>query len=109
MKKRDYLQFSLHHFPPLLVFLSELSAFSDGAKAPIEFPTAPAVAVERALKAAGLSVKDIDLWEINEAFAVVVLANAQIMGVDVSKINVNGGAVSLGHPIGYVLSRKRDP
>lgn len=54
----------------------------------------------QALEAAGLKKEDISMWEINEAFSVVVLANIKMLDIDPSKVNVNGGAVSLGHPIG---------
>lgn len=67
------------------------------------FTTAPAMAVPVALKNAGVSASDIDFHEINEAFSVVALANMQLMGLDHSRVNVNGGAVALGHPIGYVF------
>ncbi len=80
--------------------LVEIVAQSSAAKAPIEFPTAPADAIIKILKKAGLKKEDIDLFEINEAFAVVSLAVNKIVGLDPSKINVNGGAVALGHPIG---------
>lgn len=56
----------------------------------------------KALEAAGISAKDIAQWEINEAFAVVVLANVDLLKIDMEKVNPYGGAVSLGHPIGYV-------
>ena len=81
---------------PLAVITAQASA----AKAPAWFTTAPADAIEKCLKKAGLKIDDIDLFEINEAFAVVSLAVNQILGLDVQKVNVNGGAVSLGHPIG---------
>jgi len=58
------------------------------------------VAVPKALKKAGLEIKDVDFAELNEAFAVVGLANTKMMGLDPSKVNVHGGAVSLGHPLG---------
>lgn len=80
--------------------LVEIVAQSSAAKAPIEFPTAPADAIIKILKKADLKKEDIDLFEINEAFAVVSLAVNKIVGLDPSKINVNGGAVALGHPIG---------
>lgn len=67
---------------------------------PILMLTAPAPAARRALARAGMTVRDVDLWEINEAFAVVSLANERILGLDASTINVHGGAVALGHPIG---------
>jgi acetyl-CoA C-acetyltransferase len=67
---------------------------------PLIMLTAPAPASERALKKAGMLVRDIDLWEINEAFAVVPLQTARALGVDPDRINVNGGAIALGHPLG---------
>ena len=78
----------------------KLVAQASAAQAPEWFTTAPAKAIEKALKKAGLTAKDIDLFEINEAFAVVSLANNQLLGLDASKVNVRGGAVALGHPIG---------
>merc|ERR1712130_82914 len=80
--------------------LAKILGYGDAARAPIEFTVAPADAVPVALKQAGISVSDVDYWEINEAFSVVVLANMERMGLDHSKVNVNGGAVALGHPIG---------
>lgn len=60
------------------------------------------------LKQCGIKAEDVDLWEINEAFSVVVLANMKILNLDHSKVNIHGGAVSLGHPIGYVSSASVD-
>ncbi len=80
--------------------LVEIVAQSSAAKAPIQFTTAPADAINKVLKKAHLKISDIDLFEINEAFAVVSLANNKLLGLDNSKVNVNGGAVALGHPIG---------
>ena len=80
--------------------LVEIIAQSSAAKAPIEFTTAPADAIAKVLKKANMNKDDIDLYEINEAFAVVSLAVNKILGLDASKVNVNGGAVALGHPIG---------
>ena len=80
--------------------LVEIVAQSSAAKAPIQFTTAPADAINKVLKKANLKLSDIDLFEINEAFAVVSLANNKLLGIDTSKVNVNGGAVALGHPIG---------
>jgi acetyl-CoA C-acetyltransferase len=60
----------------------------------------PAKAAQKALDKAGLSASDIDLWEINEAFASVTLNSMRLLGIDEDKVNVNGGAVALGHPIG---------
>lgn len=80
--------------------LVEIVAQSSAAKAPIEFTTAPADAIAKVLKKASLTKNDIDLFEINEAFAVVSLAVNKLLELDNSKVNVNGGAVALGHPIG---------
>ncbi len=80
--------------------LVEIVAQSSAAKAPIEFTTAPADAIDKVLKKANLTKDDIDLFEINEAFAVVSLAVNKILNLNPDKINVNGGAIALGHPIG---------
>jgi acetyl-CoA C-acetyltransferase len=79
---------------------AKLRAFADAAQEPEWFTTAPTLAAPKALKRAGLSLSDIDYFEVNEAFAVVPLAFNQILGVDNDKVNVFGGAVSLGHPLG---------
>ncbi len=80
--------------------LAYIKSYADAAQEPKWFTTAPAKALPKALEKAGLSVSDVDYFEFNEAFAVVGLANAKILGIDNAKINVNGGAVSLGHPLG---------
>jgi len=80
--------------------LARLTAWGGAARKPREFTIAPADAVKRVLDGAGLGVKDVDLWEINEAFAVVALANNRLIGLDSSNVNVRGGAIVLGHPIG---------
>ena len=80
--------------------LVEIVAQSSAAKAPIEFTTAPADAISKVLNKANMKSEEIDLFEINEAFAVVSLAVNKLLGLDPGKINVNGGAVALGHPIG---------
>ncbi len=80
--------------------LVEIIAQSSSAKAPIEFTTAPADAIAKVLNRADLSKDDIDLFEINEAFAVVSLAVNKLLELDAAKVNVNGGAVAIGHPIG---------
>jgi acetyl-CoA C-acetyltransferase len=79
---------------------ARIVAQASAEKAPEWFTTAPSDAIPVALKRAGLTLADIDLFEINEAFAVVALANNQILGLDPAKVNVMGGAVSIGHPIG---------
>ncbi len=80
--------------------LVEIVAQGSAAKAPIEFTTAPADAINKVLKKAGMKINDIDLWEINEAFAVVSLAVNKLLGLTTENVNVNGGAIALGHPIG---------
>jgi len=75
-------------------------AAASHAQAPEWFTTAPAKAIENVLSRAGLRKEQIDLWEINEAFSVVALANQYLLDLDPARINVNGGAVALGHPIG---------
>ncbi len=80
--------------------LVEIVAQSSAAKASIEFTTAPADAIAKVLEKANLAADNIDLFEINEAFAVVSLAVNKLLNLDTSKINVNGGAIALGHPIG---------
>lgn len=80
--------------------LVEIVAQSSAAKAPVEFTTAPADAINKVLKKAKMSVTDINLYEINEAFSVVSLAVNKLLGLDPEKVNPNGGAVALGHPIG---------
>ncbi len=80
--------------------LAKITSFADAAQAPEWFTTAPSKALPKALDKAGWTSDDVDLFEINEAFSVVALANNQKLGLDASKVNVNGGAVSLGHPLG---------
>lgn len=80
--------------------LVEIVAQSSAAKAPIDFTTAPADAIKKVLNKVNMTVNDIDLYEINEAFAVVSLAVNKLLNLNVDKVNVNGGAVALGHPIG---------
>lgn len=80
--------------------LAKIVSYADAAHEPEWFTTAPSKALPIALKKAGLEVSEIDFFEFNEAFSVVGLANNKILGLDESKVNVNGGAVSLGHPLG---------
>jgi len=85
--------------------LAKIVSYADAAQAPEWFTTSPSKALPKALDKAGLKKEDIDFWELNEAFAVVGLVNIQEMGLDPSKVDVNGGAVSLGHPLGSSGSR----
>ena len=85
--------------------LAKIISYADAAHEPEFFTTAPSKALPIALKKANLEISDIDFFELNEAFAVVGLANCKIMGIDAAKVNVNGGAVSLGHPLGSSGSR----
>ena len=80
--------------------LAKVVGYAQHAQEPIWFTTAPAFAIEKLFEKTGKSKEDIDLYEINEAFSVVSLAVNQLLGIDGSNVNVNGGAVSLGHPIG---------
>jgi len=83
-----------------LVPLAEIIAYADAEQEPECFTTTPSIATNKVLKKAGLTIDDIDYFEFNEAFSVVALANAQILGLPLNKVNVYGGAVSLGHPLG---------
>lgn len=80
--------------------LAYIKSYADAEQEPKWFTTSPAKALPKALDKAGISISDVDFFEFNEAFAVVGLANAKILGLDNDKVNVNGGAVSLGHPLG---------
>jgi len=80
--------------------LAYIKSYADAAQEPKWFTTAPSKALPIALDKAGLKITDVDYFEFNEAFSVVGLANAKILGLDNNKVNVNGGAVSLGHPLG---------
>jgi acetyl-CoA C-acetyltransferase len=80
--------------------IASIVSQGQAAQAPEWFTTAPTPAIQQALKRAGLKIQDIDLWEINEAFAAVALINQQLLELDPNKVNVRGGAIALGHPIG---------
>lgn len=85
--------------------LARVVGFQDAATDPIDFPIAPAFAIPKLLAQTGIDKNDIALWEINEAFSAVVIANQKMLDLDPSKVNVHGGAVSLGHPIGMSGAR----
>lgn len=85
--------------------LAKIISYADAAQEPEWFTTAPSKALPIALKKADMELSDIDFFEFNEAFSVVGLANNKILGLDAAKVNVNGGAVSLGHPLGSSGSR----
>merc|ERR1711990_716247 len=85
--------------------LAKILGFADAATQPIDFPIAPALAVPKALKWAGVTKDDITQWEVNEAFSVVAIANQRLLDIDPTKVNPNGGAVSIGHPIGMSGAR----
>jgi len=80
--------------------LARIVSYADAAQEPAWFTTAPVLAAQKALDRAGLSMDDIDFFEVNEAFSVVALAFIQHFGLSQSKVNVHGGAVSMGHPLG---------
>ncbi|UKN02655.1 acetyl-CoA C-acyltransferase [Paracrocinitomix mangrovi] len=85
--------------------IAKIKGYGDAAREPDWFTMAPSLAVPVALKRAGLAIGDIDYWELNQAFSVVGIANTKELGLDPSKVDVNGGAVSLGHPLGNSGSR----
>jgi acetyl-CoA C-acetyltransferase len=85
--------------------LARIVAYAQHAQDPQWFTTAPAEAIGKALAKAGLQVADIDVWEVNEAFAVVAMNVADKLGIPYDRLNVNGGAVALGHPIGMTGAR----
>lgn len=80
--------------------LAFIKGYADAAQEPVKFTTAPAKALPKALDKAGISLSEVDFFEFNEAFSVVGIANCKILNIDGNKVNVNGGAVSLGHPLG---------
>ncbi len=85
--------------------LAKIVSFADAQQAPEWFTTSPSKAIPKALEKAGLNINEIDFFEINEAFSVVAIANNNLLNLSSSKVNVNGGAVSLGHPLGSSGSR----
>jgi len=80
--------------------IARIVSYADAEQAPRLFASTPTIVAPLAIKRAGLKTQEIDFWEVNEAFSVVPLVFAQVIGVDQSKLNVNGGAISLGHPLG---------
>jgi acetyl-CoA C-acetyltransferase len=80
--------------------IARIVSYADAEQAPEWFTTTPSIAVPKAVQKAGLEMEDIDFWELNEAFAVVGIENTRRMKLDPAKVNVHGGAVSLGHPLG---------
>ena len=85
--------------------IAKVVSYADAAQEPKWFTTAPAKAVPKALAKANLSTEEIDFWELNQAFSVVGLVNTKLLGLDPTKVDVNGGAVALGHPLGSSGSR----
>ncbi|PKS12785.1 hypothetical protein jhhlp_000996 [Lomentospora prolificans] len=80
--------------------IAKILGWADAAREPERFTTAPALAIPKAIKHAGITEKDVDFYEINEAFSVVALANMKILGLDAEKVNIFGGSVAIGHPLG---------
>src|SRR5207342_3948454 len=80
--------------------IAKIKGYADAEQAPEWFTVTPSIAVPKAVAKAGLKMSDIEYWELNEAFAVVGIENSKRMKLDPAKVNVNGGAVSLGHPLG---------
>jgi acetyl-CoA C-acetyltransferase len=80
--------------------IAKILSYADAEQAPEWFTTTPSLAVPKAIEKAGLKITDVDFFELNEAFSVVGIVNTQNMKLDAAKVNVNGGAVALGHPLG---------
>jgi acetyl-CoA C-acetyltransferase len=80
--------------------IAKIRSYADAEQAPEWFTTTPSLAVPKAVEKAGLKMENISFWELNEAFAVVGIENSKRMNLDPAKVNVHGGAVSLGHPLG---------
>lgn len=85
--------------------IAKIVSYADAAQAPEWFTTSPSLAIPKALAKAGMTTDQVDFWELNQAFAVVGLANTKILGLNPEKVDVNGGAVALGHPLGNSGSR----
>lgn len=85
--------------------IGKIISFADAAQAPEWFATAPSLAIPKALAKVNMAITDVDFWELNQAFSVVGIANTKILGLDPAKVDVNGGAVALGHPLGNSGSR----
>lgn len=85
--------------------LARIIGYEDAEVAPIDFGIAPSKAIQRLLQRKGMTVKNVDYHEFNEAFSAVPLANAKLLDIDIDRINVNGGAVALGHPVGMSGAR----
>ena len=85
--------------------LAKIISYADASQDPKWFTTSPAKAVHKALKKSNLNTQDIDYWELNEAFSVVGIVNTKLLKLDPNKVDVNGGAVALGHPLGSSGSR----
>ncbi|MEO6346651.1 MAG: acetyl-CoA C-acyltransferase [Aquaticitalea sp.] len=85
-----------YNFEPI----AKITAYADAALHPLMYATAPAIAILKALQLANLSIHDIDFFEINEAYAAVIIANQKLLGLNMEKLNVYGGAIAMGHPLG---------
>lgn len=83
--------------------LARIISFADAAVDPVDFTIAPAFSIKKLLELTGLKINDIDFWEINEAFAVTVISNVRMLGIDMEKVNIHGGAIAQGHPVGYLI------
>ena len=83
-----------------LTLIAKIKGFGDAAQDPLWFTTAPSLAIPKALAHAGVDQGNVDFWEVNEAFSAVAIANQQKLGLDADKLNVFGGAVAMGHPLG---------
>jgi len=82
--------------------LARIVSFGEVEVEPIDFTISPIKSSKLSLKRAGLKIQDIDYFEVNEAFAVTALTYMKLLNIDISKVNIYGGAVAIGHPLGYV-------
>ena len=80
--------------------IAKVISFADASQEPKWFTTTPTKALEKAVEKANIEKENVDFWELNEAFSVVGIANIKNLGIDANKVNIHGGAVSLGHPLG---------
>ena len=90
-----------HNLKPL----ARIVAFADAEVDPVDFPLAPTFAIPKVLNLAGIKKEQITMWEINEPFSVTALANIKIMEIDPQLVNIHGGSISLGHPLGMTGTR----
>ena len=85
--------------------IARILAFEDAAQNPVDWPTSPAIGINKLLKRINMNPSEIQKWEINEAFSMVAIANLRLLDLDPNKVNINGGAIAIGHPFGMSGAR----